>query len=63
MSTDDIAHMPHVVIVESDSGISIVEFDRGLMSAAHEHAQRIAMNSEFNGRVIRTIERLKPKAK
>lgn len=52
LSTDDIAHMPHIVIVESAEGIRVIEFDRGQMMLAHEKAREIALDARFNGRVI-----------
>lgn len=55
ITTDDLADVPHVVIVESAAGIHLVEFERDTkpnpMLAAHDHAQRIAAG-DFHGRVI-----------
>ena len=66
MTTDDLNDIPHVVIVETPSGIRIAEFERDAkpspMLAAHDYAQAVTRISFF-GRIIvcarvRTIQPL-----
>lgn len=52
LTIDDLAEVPHVVIVETETGIRIIEFERGQMEYAHQTAQDIALQRGFVGRVI-----------
>jgi hypothetical protein len=67
MTTDDLNDIPHVVIVESATGIRLTEFEREAkpspMIAAHDYAQSIACG-DFHGRVIVTarVRTLQPLA-
>jgi hypothetical protein len=57
LSTDDVAHLAHVVIVEDEARntIRIFEYERGLIEEAHLFAQNTALSPGFKGRVIVTV--------
>jgi len=50
ITTDDLAHLPHIVILENEGELKLVEFDAGQMHQAHILAQDHIMNN--GGRAI-----------
>lgn len=52
LTTDDLKEMRHIVIVETDTSLRLIEFDHGKMGEAHQAAINIATSPDFDGRVI-----------
>jgi hypothetical protein len=51
ISTDDLKDLPHIVVVKTDSGLQMKEFDgEGCMERAHEFA--VAIGTERTDAVV-----------